>query len=153
MDHSSGHDTTRARRECHVIDQQTANMLRERARAAATRAYVPYSNFPVGAALLTDDGTVVTGCNVENASFGLTCCAERTAVFTAAAAGHRVIRAIAVTAPRVPTVTPCGACRQVLNEFKPTDADLFVLLDGPGARAVPLADLLPDAFGPRDLEP
>lgn len=135
-----------------MIDHQTAEMLRERARDAATRAYVPYSNFPVGAALITDDGTVFTGCNVENASFGLTCCAERTAIFTAAAAGHRVVRAIAVTAPRVPTVTPCGACRQVLNEFKPDDADLFVLLDGPDARAVPLGELLPAAFGPRDLD-
>jgi cytidine deaminase len=135
-----------------MIDQATAQTLRAKARDAATRAYVPYSNFPVGAALITDDGTVVTGCNVENASFGLTCCAERTAVFTAAAAGHLVIRAIAVTAPRVPTVTPCGACRQVLNEFKPADADLLVFLDGPDQRVVPLADLLPAAFGPRDLQ-
>ena len=135
-----------------MIDQATAEMLLEKARDAATRAYVPYSNFPVGAALITDDGTVVTGCNVENASFGLTCCAERTAIFTAVAAGHRVVRAIAVTAPRVPTVTPCGACRQVLNEFKPADADLLVLLDGPDQRVVPLGELLPAAFGPRDLQ-
>lgn len=135
-----------------MIDDATAASLRARAREAAANAYVPYSRFPVGAALLTEDGTVVAGANVENASFGLTCCAERTAVFSAAAAGHRVVVAIAVTAPRVETVTPCGACRQVLNEFKPADRDMLVLLDGPEQAVVPLADLLPRAFGPRDLE-
>ncbi len=135
-----------------MIDDATATALRARAREAAAHAYVPYSHFPVGAALLTGAGTIVTGANIENASFGLTCCAERTAVFTAAAAGHRVITAIAVTAPRVETVTPCGACRQVLNEFKPADADLLVLLDGPAREIVPLGDLLPRAFGPRDLD-
>lgn len=135
-----------------MIDAATAAKLRARAREAMAHAYVPYSRFPVGAALLTEDGTVVTGANIENASFGLTCCAERTAVFTAAAAGHRVVTAIAVTATRVETVTPCGACRQVLNEFKPGDADLLVLLDGPEQVIVPLGDLLPRAFGPRDLE-
>jgi cytidine deaminase len=94
----------------------------------------------------------VTGCNVENASYGLTVCAERTAVFTAAAAGHRTVVAVAVTAPRVATVTPCGACRQVLNEFKPRGGDLIVVLDGPdGPQLVALADLLPRAFGPADL--
>ena len=135
-----------------MIDATTAATLRARAREATANAYVPYSRFPVGAALLTEDGTIVSGANIENASFGLTCCAERTAVFTAAAAGHRVITAIAVTAPRVETVTPCGACRQVLNEFKPADRDMLVLLDGPEQAVVPLADILPRAFGPRDLD-
>ena len=135
-----------------MIDDATAATLRARARAATAHAYVPYSRFPVGAALLTEDGTIVTGANIENASFGLTCCAERTAVFAAAAAGHRVVVAIAVTAPRVETVTPCGACRQVLNEFKPADADMLVLLDGPAQEIVPLGHLLPRAFGPRDLD-
>lgn len=134
----------------------TAEMQRsllERARNAVTRAYVRYSNFPVGAAVLTADGTVIEGANIENASYGLTCCAERIAVFTAAAAGHREIVAIAVTAPRVETVTPCGACRQVLNEFKPRNGDLMVILDTPsGPSAVPLEQLLPRAFGPRDLD-
>lgn len=129
----------------------TAERLMHAARDAATRAYAPYSSFPVGAAVLCASGDVVTGCNVENASYGLTCCAERVACFTAAAAGQREIHAIAVTAPRTPTVTPCGACRQVLNEFKPHDRDLIVILDGPELTLVPLADLLPMAFGPRDL--
>src|SRR5688572_23613403 len=96
------------------LDEATAGRLMAAARDAATRAYARYSNFPVGAAAMTESGEIVTGCNVENVSYGLTCCAERTACFTAAAAGHRTIVAVAVTAPKVETVTPCGACRQVL---------------------------------------
>jgi cytidine deaminase len=135
-----------------TIDEEIAERLMAAARQAATHAYVPYSSFPVGAAVLTADGSVVTGCNVENASYGLTVCAERTAVFTAVAAGHRTIVAVAVTAPRVATVTPCGACRQVLKEFKPRDQDLVVILEGsPRLEFVPLDDLLPRAFGPREL--
>ena len=122
------------------------------ARAAAERAYAPYSGFPVGAAALTDDGTVVAGCNVENASYGLTVCAERVAVWTAAAAGHRTVRAVAVVATKATGVTPCGACRQVLNEFAPPDAELIVVLEGPtGPEQVALSALLPRSFGPRDL--
>jgi cytidine deaminase len=135
------------------IDKPTAERLLAAAREAATRAYAPYSNFSVGAALLVKGGSVVVGCNVENASYGLTVCAERAAVFTAASAGHRTILAVAVTAPRVATVTPCGACRQVLNEFKPRDRDLIVILEGAnGPELVPLGDLLPRSFGPADLE-
>ena len=134
------------------IDEEIAERLLAAAREAATRAYVPYSSFPVGAAVLTADGTVVSGCNVENASYGLTVCAERTAVFSAAAAGHRTIVAVAVTAPRVATVTPCGACRQVLNEFKPRDRDLVVILEGAdGPELASLGDLLPRAFGPGNV--
>jgi len=126
--------------------------LLERARAAAAHAYVPYSTFPVGAAIMTASGDIFTGANIENASYGLTCCAERTAVLTAAAAGHRAVTTVAVTAPKVETVTPCGACRQVLNEFKPRDRDMTVILDGPEPLVLGLSDLLPRAFGPRDLE-
>lgn len=123
------------------------------ARDYATRAYVPYSRFPVGAAVLTADGTIVGGVNIENASFGLTCCGERVAIFTAAAAGHREVRAVAVSAPKLSGTTPCGACRQVLNEFKPEGGDMVVLLDeGEGYQSVMLSELLPDSFGPRDLD-
>jgi cytidine deaminase len=133
------------------IDPAMAERLLTLARDAATRAYVPYSKFPVGAAILTDSGEIVTGANIENVSFGLTCCAERTATFTAAAAGHRTFRAVAVTAPRMEAVTPCGACRQVLNEFRPPDDDLIVILDAAdGPLQLPLAELLPRAFGPFD---
>ena len=133
------------------IDATMADRLLALARDAAKRAYLPYSKFPVGATILTENGEIVTGANIENVSFGLTCCAERTAAFTAAAAGHRTFRAVAVTAPRMEAVTPCGACRQVLNEFRPPDADLIVILDAAeGPLQLPLAELLPRAFGPFD---
>lgn len=93
------------------------------ARAAATRAYAPYSHFTVGAALLGADGSVHTGCNVENVSFGLTSCAERNALFGAVSAGCRTFRALALAAPEA--VTPCGACRQVLAEFCTPDLPVF----------------------------
>lgn len=134
------------------VDADMVERLIAAARSAAHHAYVPYSNFPVGAAILTADGTIVTGANIENASFGLTTCGERVAMFTAAAAGHREIRAIAISTPRHPGASPCGACRQVLNEFKPVDFDLAVMLDGPeNVIVTSLDELLPMAFGPRDL--
>jgi cytidine deaminase len=135
-----------------MLDDAVLSSLLEKARASALHAYVPYSTFPVGAAVLTDDGSLVGGVNIENASYGLTMCGERVAIFSAAAMGHRVIRAVAVSAPKLPGTTPCGACRQVMNEFKPEDGDLIVVLDGKdGARQVFLRELLPEAFGPRDL--
>lgn len=136
-----------------MIDDERVAALLAAAREAAGRAYVPYSGFPVGAAALTADGAVVTGCNVENASYGLTVCAERVAVWAAAAAGHREVRAVAVVAPRAQGTTPCGACRQVLNEFAPREGDLQVILEGStGPERMPLSALLPRSFGPRDLE-
>ncbi len=135
-----------------LAEDQAAALLAA-ARAAAEHAYAPYSNFPVGAAVLTGDGTIVPGVNVENASYGLTVCAERVAIGTAAAAGHREVRAVAVVAPRNLGTTPCGACRQVLNEFVPPGGELVVVLEGAvGPVQVPLADLLPRSFGPRDLD-
>jgi cytidine deaminase len=117
--------------------------LYERARSASTNAYAPYSRFPVGAALLTDGGLVFTGANVENASFGLSCCAERTAIFTAVSAGHSDLAAIAVHAA-AETAPPCGACRQVMAEFAP---QLRVIWRRDGELvASSLGDLLPDGF-------
>lgn len=134
------------------LDDALASRLRDKAREFAHNAYVPYSAFPVGAAVLTDDGAVIGGVNIENASYGLTMCGERVAIFTAAAMGHRVIQAVAVSAPKHAGTTPCGACRQVMNEFKPENGHLIVVLDYKrGARQVLLRDLLPDSFGPRDL--
>ncbi len=135
------------------VDEARLDGLLAAAREAAGRAYVPYSGFPVGAAVLTGDGTIVPGCNVENASYGLTVCAERVAVFAALAAGHRTVRAVAVAAPRALGTTPCGACRQVLNEFAPRDEDLTVVMEGAGgSEMTTLAALLPRSFGPADLE-
>ena len=135
------------------IDEATRGMLLARARAAAANAYAPYSGFPVGAALLAADGQIYTGCNVENASIGLTVCAERSAVSAAVAAGQREILAVAVSAPKAAGTTPCGACRQVLNEFRPDAAELVVILDDrQGGESVRFTDLLPRGFGPKNLE-
>jgi cytidine deaminase len=128
--------------------------LLARARHAASNAYVPYSGFPVGAAVLTADGSIFTGCNIENASFGLTICAERSAISAAVSAGHRDITAVAVSAPKSLRTSPCGACRQVLNEFRPATRDMIVILDDDQeGELMSLGDLLPAAFGPRNLEP
>lgn len=95
------------------------NQLRQYAQRAADAAYAPYSRFQVGAALLAEDSRIFTGCNVENASFSLTVCAERTAVFSAVTAGARRYFALVVVTSSSQPVTPCGACRQVLHEFQP----------------------------------
>ncbi|MDP9373002.1 MAG: cytidine deaminase [Chloroflexota bacterium] len=122
--------------------------------AARQRAYAPYSRFQVGAAILTTAGEIVAGCNVENVSYGLTNCAERTAVFAACAAGKLdgtgagpAIRAVAVVAEGAAPPSPCGACRQVLHEFGP---GCLVIMATPGGtrRVRGLDELLPDAFGP-----
>jgi cytidine deaminase len=126
--------------------------LEKAARAAAAKSYSPYSRFRVGAAVLTGSNKIVTGCNVENASYGLCNCAERTAIFTAAAAGERRIKAVAVYTPTPTATSPCGACRQVINEFGP-DALIISVCDGPERIETTLDQLLPRAFGPANLKP
>jgi cytidine deaminase len=125
--------------------------LRAAAAKAAKKAYCPYSHFPVGAAVLTKDGKIFTGCNVENASYGLTICAERNAIFAAVAAGAREIAAVAVFTPTSEATAPCGACRQVILEFGPSARVYCFGLNGPGI-AYLLPELLPGAFGPSNLE-
>jgi cytidine deaminase len=115
-----------------------------RARAAAAVAYAPYSGFRVGAALECDDGSVVVGCNVENRSYGLTCCAERSALFSALSVGKRRFTALAIYSPDSPApLPPCGACRQVLSEF--VDPGFPVICLGADGAAIELtvAELLP----------
>jgi cytidine deaminase len=122
------------------------------ARIAASRAYCPYSKFPVGAAVLTADGEVFSGCNVENASYGLTICAERNAVFHAVArcVNPLFVRAVVVFTPTQSPTAPCGACRQVLNEFGP-DCEVLCVCEGPGEFRFMLCELLPNSFGPHNL--
>lgn len=125
------------------------------ARAAADNAYAPYSQFPVGAALRFADGSVVTGANIENASYGLALCAETVAVAKAMADGVRGgLEAVAVTGPGREPLTPCGRCRQVLNELAALGGtDPEVLCVGPNdMRRTRLSALLPDAFGPASLD-
>jgi cytidine deaminase len=119
------------------------------ARSAQARAYAPYSRFRVGAALEADDGTVFMGCNVENASYGLTICAERAAICAAVSAGVQHFRRAVVVSDVDPPAAPCGACRQVLAEF-----GLDLPIQGVGAKRTVtwlLSDLLPAAFGPEQL--
>ena len=115
------------------------------AKEASLNAYVPYSHFPVGAALECDDGTVYTGCNVENAALGSTICAERTACCKAVSEGHRSFRRIAIYADSENWCTPCGACRQFLSEFSP---EMEVLCAKAGNRYVSykLSELMPHTF-------
>jgi cytidine deaminase len=120
------------------------------ARRAARFSYAPYSQVRVGAAVLTASGRIFAGCNVENASYGLTICAERTAVFKAVAAGQRRLVAVAVYTPTPRPTPPCGACRQVIHEFAPT-ATILCTCDSPDRTRIPLDRLLPGAFGPEDL--
>ncbi|HLN14181.1 MAG TPA: cytidine deaminase [bacterium] len=124
-----------------VTELARARLVRA-ARAARRRAYAPYSRFAVGAAVLAADGTIYAGCNVENASYGLTVCAERVAVQSAVAAGRRRLRAVAVAGPS--GITPCGACRQVMDEFGVET--VILAASGAAPESVALRELLPRPF-------
>ncbi len=132
------------------ITDAVLRRLEKTARQAASRAYAPYSRFPVGAAAIAGSGRIYSGCNVENASYGLCNCAERTAIFCAVAAGERTIKAVAVYTPTPLPTPPCGACRQVIHEFGP-DAVVISLCDAKNRIETRMSALLPGAFGPGDL--
>ncbi len=134
-----------------MISQSIIEQLKQSAVDASKSAYCPYSNFPVGAAVLTGEGLIFNGCNVENSSFGLTICAERNAIFQAVAKGGTRIDAVVVYTPTPEPTLPCGACRQVINEFGP-EAQMLSICDGPNVLDSTMADLLPNAFGPANLE-
>ncbi len=125
--------------------------LMELAVSMMERAYVPYSHFPVGAALECSDGTVFTGCNVENAAYGATICAERTAVVKAVSEGRRDFVRIAVAGGSDDFCYPCGTCRQVLYEFAP-DMEVICLNAKREAAKLPLRELLPHGFGGSHLD-
>ena len=130
------------------MNEANTRKLLEAAAHVMEKAYAPYSKFRVGSALITEDGQMVTGCNVENSSFGLTNCAERTAVFSAIASGRTKFKAIAIVADGHQTPFPCGACRQVLAEFCAPTMPVFVASRGnlDAFQKTTLGELLPKAF-------
>jgi cytidine deaminase len=132
-------------------DDRTLTMLRERAFAVMERAYAPYSNFKVGAAILATDGSVTEGCNVENAAYPSGICAERTAASYAVARGNRSFDAIVIATEAQEPTPPCGMCRQFLEEFSPKMLVIAVTRDGKEGRWT-LEELLPKAFNPHSLD-
>lgn len=133
-----------------ALNPKTIDALVRAAVQARRQAYVPYSHFAVGAALLTDSGEIFCGCNVENASYGLTLCAERVAIASAVAAGQRHFLAIAIVADTAGPVSPCGICRQTMVEFNPAMEVILANLEGERRRTT-ARELLPGAFTAADL--
>lgn len=134
-----------------MAEQDKQQQALDRARAAAENAYAPYSKFRVGAALVCADGEIISGCNVENASYGLTTCAERNAFATAIGQGRRDFNSILVYTPLKALIAPCGACRQVIAEFLPQDALVTLANDYGQSKSWTVAELLPAAFTPDAL--
>ncbi|MCA1039078.1 cytidine deaminase [Bacillus infantis] len=126
-------------------------VLIEEAKKARDKAYVPYSNFPVGAALLTEDGKVYHGCNIENAAYSMCNCAERTAIFKAYSEGDKKYTAMAVVADTERPVSPCGACRQVISELCPNTMKVVLTNLKGDINELTVEELLPGAFSPEDL--
>ncbi|HJF31333.1 MAG TPA: cytidine deaminase [Sporosarcina psychrophila] len=118
---------------------------------AREKAYVPYSKFPVGAALLADDGTIYHGCNIENSAYSMTNCAERTAFFKAVSDGIRTFKALAVVGDTEGPVSPCGACRQVIAEFCDGSMPVYLTNLNGDVEETTVAKLLPGAFSKEDL--
>ena len=130
----------------------TREALKNAAVSMLERAYAPYSHFPVGAALECEDGTVFTGCNVENAAYPAGICAERNAMFHAVAEGHTKFRRIVIAGKSHDFCVPCGMCRQVMREFSP-DLEVICLNNAGKEKAFTLDQLLPYGFGPEHLHP
>ena len=118
---------------------------------AREKAYVPYSQFKVGAAIEMEDGTVFTGCNIENASYGATNCAERTAIFKAVSEGHSIIKKIAIVGDMATYTAPCGICRQVIAEFAAKNIEIVLIKNQDEYIVKTLEEILPGAFTKEDL--
>jgi len=117
----------------------------ENAKTAMIHSYSPYSHFQVGAAALSDDGSIYTGCNVENASYGATMCAERVAIYASIAHGNKTIKKIAIVSSSDKFTFPCGICRQVMSEFMQEDG-IIILSEGEETKEYRLGELIPNAF-------
>lgn len=129
----------------------TQDKLIELAKKARSFAYTPYSKFAVGAVLVTEDGQVILGCNVENASYGLCNCAERTAIFKAISDGKRKFKTLVVIGDTDGPISPCGACRQVISEFCPATMPVILANMKNNVQETTVGELLPWAFCPADL--
>lgn len=135
-----------------VLEKLSIENLTKVANEMLEKAYVPYSKFPVGAALVTKDGKIYTGCNIENASYPLTNCAERTAVFKAVSEGDKEFQTIVVTADTEGPVSPCGACRQVLVEFCEPEMPVVLTNKKGDIKETTVSELLPGAFREKDMD-
>ncbi len=135
-----------------VLENLSIENLTKVANEMLEKAYVPYSKFPVGAALVTKEGKIYTGCNIENASYPLTNCAERTAVFKAVSEGDKEFQTIVVTADTEGPVSPCGACRQVLVEFCDPEMPVILTNKKGDIKETTVSELLPGAFREKDMD-
>jgi len=133
---------------------KTAELMAQKACEVMQNAYAPYSKFHVGACVEAEDGTLFVGCNVENAAYGPTNCAERSAIFSMISAGKKRIKSIAVVGPGTELCTPCGVCRQVIREFASPDTPIYLCNSQTKSvvKTVTLDSLLPLSFGPENLE-
>ena len=133
------------------MDQEIKEKMFKKAKEAQKNAYVPYSEFPLGAAVLTEDGSIYTGVNIENASFSLTNCAERSAIFTAVSKGKRKIKALLLVSSTKNPVPPCGACRQVIQEFADGEIEIIMMTEDGKEVTMTSTELLPGAFSKNDM--
>lgn len=134
------------------ISAKELEELRRVALQASKNAYCPYSKFPVGAAILNEAGDISSGCNVENASYGLTICAERNAIFQSIVSyGQRRIKAVVIYTSRAKPSAPCGACRQVIKEFGP-NAEVYSYCDSKEVLHMDIKELLPNSFNSQDID-
>ncbi len=130
----------------------TKEKLYEAATQMLDRAYVPYSNFPVGAAVMTKDGKIFAGCNIENSSYPVTNCGERTALFKAISEGYSEFESLLVTGNTEGPISPCGACRQVMSEWFDGETTIYLTNQEGAEVVVSMEDLLPGAFKKEDME-
>lgn len=134
------------------MEKNLKEKLFKEAKKAQKNAYVPYSEFPLGAAVLTEDGSIYSGTNIENSAYGLTNCAERSAIFSAVSSGNRKIKALLLVSSTESPVTPCGSCRQVINEFADGEIEIIMMTGDGKELSMSNQELLPGAFSNKSME-
>lgn len=134
------------------MEEKLKEKLFKEAKKAQKNAYVPYSEFPLGAAVLTEDGSIYSGANIENSSYSLTNCAERSAIFSAVSAGNKKIEALVLVSSTENPVPPCGSCRQVINEFADGEIEIIMMTEDGKELSMSNLELLPGAFSDKSME-